>query len=294
MHLILRDKKFMNTTITIKAVQNNEATVDIMDAIERAYGEFDRIVKQYTRFDESSELSNLNRNSGTWVKISGEFFDLVKYMLDLADQTDGAFDPTIIDFLDVYGYNKNYDYSNLENPELNKIIDERAKNRPSWNEIELDPEGKRVKLSKDQRIDLGGVGKGYAIDCAYNQLLKTIPNFLIDAGGDLRSSGTNEEGTLWSVGLKSMSQEEVPEVIGGLTLDNEAVASSGSWARKVKQFHHLINPKTGLPENQFRTVYVQAKSAIDADAWATALFVGGDSITHKMPEQLKHYVVRTL
>lgn len=279
----------MNTVITFKVVQDNQSTVDILDSIEKGFDQFDRIVKQYTRFNEDSELSNLNRNSGTWTKISAEFFELIVYMLNLAKETDGCFDPTIIDFLETYGYDKNYDFSKLDNPKLDGMVKDMAETRASFKDIELDKKNLKVKLVKGQRIDLGGVGKGYAIDCAYDELKQVSDNFLIDAGGDIRAKGKNEKGEVWKVALKNKNGDVI-EDIGFIELDNEAVASSGSWARKVKQFHHLINPKTGLPENKYTTVYVVAQKGIDADAWGTALFVGGEEYIKKHKE-LRYFTV---
>jgi thiamine biosynthesis lipoprotein len=291
MNTIIRQKNFMNTTITFKVVQNKESTVEIMDAIEAGFGEFDRIVKTYTRFDEKSELSNLNRQPDRWINISKEFYYLVEYMLNLAKATDGAFDPTVIDFLEIYGYDKNYDFSKLEKPELDALVEKIAKERPSWKEIELDKENLRVKLVKNQRIDLGGIGKGYAIDCAFNKLNK-FENFFIDAGGDIRVKGNNEKGELWTVDLLAMNQKGQKEIVGQIKLDNESIAGSGSWARKFKQFHHLINPKTGKPQNTFSTVFVQAPTSIESDSWATALFIGGEEIVKVMPENFKYFTVK--
>ncbi|MEO6728319.1 MAG: FAD:protein FMN transferase [Candidatus Dojkabacteria bacterium] len=287
--LIEKQKNFMNTVITIKVVQDKQNTVDILDSIEKGFDEFDRIVKQYTRFDENSELSNLNRNSGNWTKITPEFFELIEYMLNLANETEGCFDPTIIDFLETYGYDKNYDFSKLDNPKLDEMVNNMAKTRASFKDIELDKKKLKVKLVKAQRIDLGGVGKGYAIDCAYDQLIKVNENFLIDAGGDIRAKGKNEKDEIWKVALRNRNGEVI-EDIGYIELNDESVASSGSWARKVKQFHHLINPKTGLPENKFTTVYVIAKKAIDSDAWGTALFVGGEKYLKKHKD-LRYFTV---
>jgi len=292
--LIIRDKSFMNTLITIKVIKEAETTVKILDAIEEAFGEFDRIVKAYTRFNENSELSNLNRMSGSWVKVSPEFFELTKKMLDLARKTDGAFDPTIIDFLEIYGYDKNYDFSKLENPELDQLVQNRAKTRPSWNEIELDPENIKIKLQNDQKIDLGGIGKGYAIDCAFEKIIKNqINNFLIDAGGDIRASGRNQKDNIWNVGLKHEDINGKQIVHSMINLNNKALACSGSWARKVKQFHHLINPLTGKPQNAFKTIYVQADTATAADGWATALFILGNEIdTSKLTsENIQFYTL---
>lgn len=290
MNTIVKQKEFMKTVITFKVVQSKESTVEILNAMEEGFGEFDRIVKTYTRFAETSELSNLNRQQGRWINISEEFCYLIDYMLNLASKTGGAFDPTVIDFLETYGYDKNYDFSKLEKPELDAMVQKMVSERPSYEQIELNKENLKVKLAENQRLDLGGVGKGYAIDCAYNKLNK-FDNFLIDAGGDIRTKGKNEKNDLWLVDLLVLNKKGHKEVVGQVKLDNESIAGSGSWARKFKQFHHLINPKTGKPQNKYSTVYVQAPTAIESDSWATALFVGGEGITKVMPESFKYFLI---
>jgi thiamine biosynthesis lipoprotein len=290
MRLIERDKKFMNTTITIKVVQNGESTIAIQDAIDSGFNEFDRIVKQYTRFNQDSELSNLNRNGGKWVQVSDEFFFLIELMLELAEKSEGVFDPTIIDFLEVYGYDANYDYSKLENPRLDSMVEEIVKTRKSFKDIELNKETKSIKLASGQRLDLGGIGKGYAIDCAYEKIIQTASNFLIDAGGDIRANGMNEKGNPWLINLKHF-ENDAEKIIGEIELINSAIACSGSWARKFKQFHHLINPQSGKPENKHTTVYVKYKDATLADAWATTLFVGGEAVLKNAPKDLQYYLL---
>lgn len=283
MSLIVKEKPFMNTVITIKVVQNDESTVQILDAIEKAFGEFDRIVKKFTRFNENSELSNLNRNAGNWTQISEEFVELIEYMLNLAKTTDGKFDPTITDFLEIHGYDKNYDFSKLNNPDLDKIILERVKNRKSWKDIEVDKKNLKVKLAEKQKIDLGGVGKGYALDLAGIELRKVTNNFLVDGGGDIFASGKNEKNEDWIVAMKTKEG-----IKGYLPISNMALASSGSWARKVRDFHHLIDPTTGKSaERNYNTVFVLAPTGMLADSWATSLFVGGEQLAETLPKDIK-------
>jgi thiamine biosynthesis lipoprotein len=160
-----------------------------------------------------------------------------------------------------------------------------SKNRRSPQEIELNEKELSVKLVKGQKIELGGCGKGYALDQSKDILLDLgFTNFLIDGGGDLISNGTNQKREDWEVGMYVFENNE--KVLKGSTkLKNEALAASGGWARKVKQFHHLINPTTGTPENKFNTVFVRSKKAILADSLATTFFVGGeDSIKHYSSE----------
>lgn len=284
-NLITAEKKFMNTTITFQVVQHpGIGTVDINEAIGAGFGEFDRIVKQFTRFNEDSELANLNRNSGKWTKVSEEMFMLVEKMLELSETSGGHFDPTIIDFLETYGYDKNYDFSKLDQPELDALVKKIADTRPSWREIQLDKGSSSIKLAENQRLDLGGIGKGYAIDCAYTKLDK-FPDFLIDAGGDLRVKGVNADDEPWRLGLKHIIPGETKQeiIIGHIDSPDIALACSGSWARRVKQFHHIINPTTGEPATEMLTVYVTAKTATVSDAWATALFVGGVPLLERLP-----------
>lgn len=278
--IITQQKHFMNTTITIKIVQTDQRTVQILDTIDEAFGEFDRIVKKFTRFNEDSELSNLNRQPETWIQVSKEFFMLIEFILDLAKKTNGVFDPTVIDFLETYGYDKNYDFSKLDNPELDMFVKDIASKRASWKDIAIDSKNRKIKLAQNQKLDLGAVGKGYAIDCASEKLQAVSRDFLIDAGGDIRAQGNNESGNPWTVTLQSKNRD-----IGTIELNTQALASSGSWARKVKQFHHLLDPTTGKPvEKNYDTVFVTAPTAMQADAWATALFVGGESL--EVPESL--------
>ncbi|GAB4284338.1 MAG: hypothetical protein Kow0081_1420 [Candidatus Dojkabacteria bacterium] len=274
--ILERKKEFMNTLITFKVIRETESTVDLLNSIEEGFGEFDRIVKKFTRFNENSELSNLNRQGGNWVKVSGEFFFLIEKMLEVANKSNGAFDPTVVDYLEVYGYDKNYDFSRLDNPKkLNALVEKITKRRKSWKEIKLDKDNLRVKLAEGQKIDLGGIGKGYAIDLAFKHLSEVAKNFLIDAGGDIRVKGKNQNNEVWKIDLMTKDKKGKFRNIGVVELeDGRAIASSGSWARRVKQFHHLINPKTGKPvEKKYSTVYVEAENALTADAWATALFV---------------------
>jgi thiamine biosynthesis lipoprotein len=280
-----KTKKFMNTDITVHVVNEKQNTVKTLDGIEAVFSEFDRIVKKFTRFNEDSELSNLNRASGEWVSVTSEFFQLIKFMLELNKNTNGVFDPTVIDFLEVYGYNKDYDFSKLDSPALDEMVQNIAKNRKSPQEIELNEKELSVKLVQGQKIELGGCGKGYALDQSKDILLSLgFENFLIDGGGDLIANGKNHKGDDWEVGMYVFENNE-KILKGSTTLKNEALAASGGWARKVKQFHHLINPNTGSPENKFNTVFVRSKKAILADSLATTLFVGGeDSIRHYSSE----------
>jgi thiamine biosynthesis lipoprotein len=258
----------------------------VHEIFDLGFQQFHFVIEKFSRFDTNSELSKLNNSNGKEVKVSKELFKLVKFSLDLANKTNGAYDPTIIDFLEAYGYDAKYDFEKLQNKKvIQKEIRQLLKSRPSYRDIQLFANRSSLKLAQNQRMDLGSIGKGYAIDKAFSKL-KPLKNFIINAGGDIRANGVYKDDKSWPVGLKVPTVGEIKKI----RLDNKAICCSGSWARKVKFFHHLINPKTGKPQGDVKAVFVLANSAIEADAWATALFVAGK----KAKKFIQKYGLKTM
>ena len=124
--------------------------------------------------------------------------------------------------------------------------------------------GRTIELAGGTRLDLGGIGKGYAVDRAC-ELLAMVGPCLVNAGGDLAVRGGS-----WPVGA------------GGVTLllESGAIATSGRdrrhWRRNGEERHHLIDPRTGRPaETGLRSVTVVAPSAVEAEVLAKVAFLGG-------------------
>lgn len=261
----------MNTDITIKVI-SELGTIETYDLINKTFLQFDLVVNKFSRFDENSELSILNNSWGKKTKVSPELFSLINTAVELAKLSNGLFDPTIHDLLETYGYDKMKNFD--KNPDkINKEVRLLLKNRQSYESIKLDAERLTIQLMPKQKIDLGNIGKGYAIDLAANILSQKIDNFFINAGGDIFAKGKNEQNQKWSVGLSI--PENINSVFGTILLDNNSLACSGSWAIKYKDFHHLLNPKTGKPMKDISQSFVIHKSAMMADGLATLLFLTG-------------------
>jgi thiamine biosynthesis lipoprotein len=277
------EQVFMNTIIRIQVI-SDKGTVFTKNKIRKAFGNFSRVVDRFSRFSDYSELSILNSNSGKFFRVSQELFILITFILDLANISKGAFDPTIIDLLEAYGYDKKQTFDKLNKPEIYDEIKKMIKDRPSWQEIKLDRKNLSVKLAKGQKLDLGSVGKGYAIDLAYKDLKKEFDHFLINAGGDIRVSGLNDKGLYWKIMLYKAPLPNHAETgkdansLGLIEMEpGKSIACSGGWARRVGAFHHLLSPFDGLPINENSQSYVVGPNAMQADAWATLLFVTGKS-----------------
>jgi len=275
------ERAYMSTLVRLTLI-SNLGTIETSDLVEDAFDQFEYVTKKFSRFDKKSELSKLNSSpKNKYIKISAELFDLIDFALRISKQTNGAYDPTIIDFLELYGYTRENNLDNLKNLGLYEEVKRLAKSRHKASEIRLKPEVNEIWLNKGQSIDLGGIGKGYAIDLAYKTLNTRLDSFLINAGGDIRAKGKNESGKPWLISLarellpNKQSKLNASDEWGKVELYNQALAASGRSERKSGIFHHLIDARTGLPVNNTHQVFVIANDAKTADAWATALFVAG-------------------
>lgn len=276
---IEQEQVFMNTIVRI-TLYSNKSTIFSQEKIQEAFGCFDSVVKKYTRFNSKSELAKLNNSGGKPFQVSEEFFGLIQTMLELSNLTNGSYDPTIIDLLETYGYGENRSFEELDDPKLYDKIQQLVKTRPHPSQIKLNHKNLTVKLAPRQRLDLGSIGKGYAVDLAY-AVLDEFPAFMINAGGDIRVKGPKPDGSSWQVGLDYSQlpnkKLHTKKLLGTIELNKGSICGSGGWARKVKFFHHLLNPKTGTPINDISQTFVIAPTALEADPWATVLFTLGKS-----------------
>jgi len=262
----------MGTTIQI-TIYEPKSKIKALDAIDDAFEQFDHVIKKFSRFDPESELSHLNKSQGKWFKVSKEFFMLIEKSLLASKESNYLFDPTIIDLLIAYGYDKSYDPGRIirrtKTGSFKRELEHVMKNRPYPSEINMDKKNLSIFLQKKQRLDLGASGKGYAIDLARNALIKAgFKNFIVNAGGDVY---VGEKGK--KVALFDPRNPASP--LGTIILKNKALAGSGSFAKKAGDFHHILNPGSGKAGNKVLQTYAIAPTALEADIYATVLFLMG-------------------
>ncbi len=130
---------------------------------------------------------------------------------------------------------------------------------------------------RGMKIGLGGIAKGYVIRRALEVLRSLgIEHAIVDAGGDLQVLGT-KDGEEWLAGLVHPRTKEL--VIAIKMRDGDTVATSGDYERFAEhrgvRYHHIIDPATGFPANRLASVSVICSDPVEADAYATAIFVMG-------------------
>ena len=264
-----KSQLFMDTVVSIKIV-SSRAKAEIDESMARAFAAFYQVESVCSRFNNQSEISRLSTKIGTQVPVSSILFEAIRFAWEVADFTEGAFDPTLGNTLGLYGFNRDYltGYQSVpttSNPD----------SPVSYLDLDLNEEEQTILLRKPLILDLGAIAKGLAVDLAVKEL-SSFEGFFIDAGGDIFASGMNEYEEPWRVGIRHPCEKE--EIICTLQLTNMAVCTSGSYERVSpirKDTHHLINPHSGISQSDILSCTVIAPFAMLADAFSTAAFILG-------------------
>lgn len=289
----------LDTYITVTAYGKNGER-----AIEKALEEVKKIDEMLSAFNPESEISKINESAyNTPAKVSDECFFLIARAIELSKKTEGDFDITIKPIMDLWGFGK----EKQSVPDMDKLKD--ALPLVDYKNIYLDKEDKTVALKKDKMaIDLGGIAKGYAADCAANVLKNEgIENAYLDFGGNVVTIGEMPQGLIdriktgkkkrpFVIGIQS-PQKERGEIFEKVTAKGEkvSVVTSGGYERyfeeKGEKYHHIIDPKTGKqPETHVLSVTVVAESSETADALSTAFFVSGPDNARGKKELFKEVI----
>lgn len=253
----------MGTLVTIEVLRVGARTAqDAEEAVVRAFGWFREIEERCTRFDPRSELMQLTTRIGAPVQASAILYETVQFALMVAEESGGAFDPTVGHALETRGFNREHRSGATIRTAIAKQED------VSYRDVELDPDRRTITLRRPLVLDLGAAAKGLAVDTAAREL-KPFADFAIDAGGDLYLGGRNVKGEPWTVGIRHPRIEG--QLIDSLCVSDQAVCTSGTYERG----EHIADPRTGGTPSLVASATVVAPTAMLADALATAVFVLG-------------------
>lgn len=235
-------------------------------AIDRAFGWFRDVEARCSRFDTDSELMQLTRHVGSAVGVSELLFEAARFALAVAEETGGAFDPTVGHAMEKRGFNREHRTNARVNSDVETPRD------VSYRDVVCNAEGRTITLLRPLVLDLGAIAKGLAIDMAAREL-QPFRDFAIDAGGDLYLGGRNPAGERWSVGIRHPRIDG--QLIDVLHVSDKAVCTSGDYEKRTDEGHHILDPRTGVSAAGVASATVIAPTAMLADAVATAAFVLG-------------------
>lgn len=257
----------MGTIVSLTAVHASSWLIE--EAFGRAYEEMDRLVDLMNRYDNRSALSVLNAES----RISSpppELLHVLERAGAIHAATDRRFDVTVAPIVDLLRSRIRDDGSHdLGAGELSE-----ARARVGFEHVRVS--APMIRLDRPgMGVTLDGIAKGFIVDAIAAVLsAHGLDDWLIDAGGDIRASGTADPALPWCVGVRDPAGEGIlPDV---LHLAGGAVATSGGYEAffdRAQVHHHLVEPATGASAGRNVGATITAPDAMTADALATGVFL---------------------
>jgi len=245
------------------------AALDLVDEIE------DRI----SVYRDSSELARLNALASTgWQPCRSDLIALLGHARALHELTGGSFDPAAGSLVRAWGFLRRQGRV----PDAATLGAARERSGMAW--VEIDPTAERVRFTRPGiEINLGAIGKGWALDRVIDQLrLAGVGSVLVHGGSSsVRAMGVQGP-TLpgrsgWRVGIRHPLRPG--RRLATVTLVDRALGTSGSGTQffvdRGKRLGHILDPRSGFPAEGVLSATVIAPRAADADALSTALYVLG-------------------
>jgi thiamine biosynthesis lipoprotein len=258
----------MNTEVRLLTL-----AFDSRRLMEEAQDVFHDIEQRFSRFLPDSELSLLNNRRADHVRASSEMTTILKLCVRMNRATGGLFDPAILPSLEHAGYDRSFELVPSEQSSASSAAPEPL----SIAAITLDESRSVVRMPGGMRLDLGGIGKGYAVDRAA-EAMAPLRDYLIDAGGDIFASGSGPSSSGWLVAVGHPVSPDI-ELLH-VVLRDEAIATSSiarrRWRRGKAEQHHIIDPRRGVPaQTDCLSVSVIAPTAVEADVYGKCALILG-------------------
>lgn len=244
-------------------------------AAEAALSRIHELEGRLSDWDPGTELSRLSRSTdehpGVEAEVSDDLYRVLSLSRQVSEQTGGAFDVTVGPFVRLWRRSVRQE----ELPTPARL--EQARDSVGWDQVELGSASRSIRFGLEGvRLDLGGVGKGFALDEAMRVLVSHgYGRALVDGGGDVLVGAPPPGRSGWRVALDGARAVDQDPVL--LELAWSACATSGDRYQRVEIdgviYSHVVDPQTGLGVTHGQAATVVAPTGALADAWASALCV---------------------
>jgi thiamine biosynthesis lipoprotein len=267
--LVYKKKYIMGTVFEIAAY--DQSSEHASKAIEKAFQEIVRIDDLLSNYKPDSALSNLNRSAHFHAeKVPPDLYRVIDQSIHFSRLSDGKFDISIAPLVDLW----KAALRGGDTPTRARL--EEVRGCVGYEKIELTPPDQISFRSSCLQLDLGAIGKGYAVDRAAEVLHSLgIRDALINAGGStILAMGSPPNQTAWLVHLRDPSNKKDPQIM----LKDESVSTSEQTAPSLlgnDSAGHIIDPNTGMPLKTVFAVSAVSKTATVSDALSTTLLLLG-------------------
>ena len=280
--VVKRVQMQMGTLVSVTAVARNEAVAHA--AATAGFAEIRRLEELLSTWIAASELSRVNASAGIQpIHVSPETLTVVSRAIQAAEMTDGGFNIAIGPAVEAWSVTESQRIP--EESELNALrplVDLQA--------VHVDMRKQTIYLDKaGMRIDVGGIGKGYAADQAVEALRKAgAIAGVVALSGDIKTFGRLPGGKKFPVGIQHPRKDGT--VLAWIDLEDEAISTAGDYERFFERdgvrYHHILDPHTLQPARRCQSVTVVAREGIWADGLDTGIFVMGAELGMQLVEAL--------
>lgn len=264
----------MGTSYTVSIVAKESEARALDGEVRTAIDEVNVAMSTYLPRSDVSRFNEAPVDS--WVAVSPMTAEVVSLALEVAEASDGAFDPTIGPLVNLWGFGPKETTDQV--PSEEEI--EAAMAMVGWRAIEVDSTAHKLRKTEPRELDLSAIAKGYAVDQVADMLeARGINNYLVEIGGEMRFAGTKPEGEAWRVAIESPDGER-RSVYKILEVTEGSMATSGDYRNFFEQdgmrYSHTLDPQTGYPiRHDLVSATVMGERSVLSDAYATAFMVMG-------------------
>ena len=273
-HLVERAHVTMGTEIELTAWTADDVRAEA--AFTAVFGEFDRLDAMMSVWKDGSDVLRLNAAAGDHaVPVSPETREVLRVARQISDQTEGRFDVTFGALSGLWKFDTQDKDDSI--PDRREVL----KRLPlvNYRDIEVDDRaGTALLKRKGMRVNLGGIGKGYAVDRSVAILRESgLRDFMIQAGGDMYVGGRRGDRP-WRLGIRD-PRGPADRSFAMLDLTDGTFSTSGDYERFFikdgRRYHHILDLSVGEPAQGCRSVTLVTERAVIADALAKGVFILG-------------------
>lgn len=271
----------MGTTWNIKVAEAHLSKQEAENVYQQVLAALEQVNDEMSTYRPNSEINRFNgAAAGLAHEPSKGFARVTAFALDLAEQSGGAFDPTLGPLVDLWGFGPGL---RLQNPPADADL-QRAREAIGYQKLAVQPNGRLVKAQDGLEIDLNAVAKGYGVDrCSEILAAAGLSHSMVEIGGEVRARGHRRGDDPWKLGIQVPARDAnaAPELFGVTHLRDLSMATSGDYRNYYagpdgRFATHILDPRTGYPAvHQLASVTVVAETCMQADGLATASFVMG-------------------
>lgn len=273
--------EYFNTVCTITGYEKNQDDFEkVIEQVTPLIEKYHKLYDIYYEYNEVNNICTINKKANqSEVEVEQEIIDLLQYSVEMYNKTNGMMNIAMGSVLKLWHDEREYASTNPQDARIPLMVElEKASLHTNINDVIIDDENNKIYLQdENMSLDVGAIAKGYAAEKIGNyidNLGKTA--YMVNFGGNIKLIGSKPNDEKWKVGVQNPDLSSNNTNIAMLYLSDYSIVTSGTYQRYYMvdgiKYHHIIDPITLMPKDDYQSVTVITKNSALADALSTALF----------------------